>query len=170
MFKKLCSFAILSFMAVSSFLAAGIEQEINGIVTLRMKENQVIAKFFNFRLYSGDLQNVPDGKSQLLPSNNLQGGFTKILTYRIDEEDCQIGWYADGYVITFLNGKTKGKQIVVWKDNVVGVSYPDKKQKKPDADIVHAYSWGYVFTKHDRQSVFISSIYDFINSIDKDIK
>lgn len=115
---------------------------------LRQDGNQVIAKVFNFYLDS----NV-----------HRRENFTKILTYKaVEDKDgklniYQIGWYADGYTITYLNGQTTGKQIVVWQDHVVGISYPQEKYNgDPGTLISHSYSWGRVYTRYDFQEIVLN--------------
>lgn len=68
---------------------------------------------------------------------------------------CHVGWYADGYIITYLEGQKEGKQIIVYRDEVVGISYRDSDN--PSDEMKNSYEWGRVFTEYHRQDVYLEN-------------
>lgn len=103
--------------------------------------HQKAAKFFG--IYMCPDNPVDDWEAQ-----------TNIISYQgsdnCSETTYHIGWYADGYIVTQLNGDKEGYQTVVWNDEVVGLSYPSTKEC---GVAINKYSWGFVSTQQNRQYV-----------------
>lgn len=104
-----------------------------------LKEHQKAAKFFGIYM-------CPVNADEMGPETHL-------ISYLADDDTgdaYHVGWYGDGYIFTRLNGDQEGYQIVVWKGEIVGVSFPSVK--KPGVAI-NKYSWGHVSTQQQRQYV-----------------
>lgn len=87
---------------------------------------------------------------------NGEGG-TRLSSFRMTDDTArcmvQVNWYADGFVITEINGSEKGKQTVVYRDKIVGISYPISQ--RGNDHLIHKYSWGHVHTTGmDRQEIY----------------
>ncbi|MGA8165542.1 MAG: hypothetical protein WB791_11095 [Waddliaceae bacterium] len=82
---------------------------------------------------------------------------TRIVSYLKDDRSkitFHVGWYADGFIMTQINGQNEGHQTVFLGNDirtaeVIGSSYPCRQ----DDATVHKYSWGKVVTCQYRQSV-----------------
>lgn len=97
--------------------------------------HQEVAEFFGY-----SMQNYGDW------------GSTKLISFvTIDEESIvHIGWFSDGYIVTHITGDKKGLQTVVWKDEIVGISYPSIRE---DSCTINQYSWGKVLTWPNDQEI-----------------
>lgn len=89
---------------------------------------------------------------------NMQKGITPIVSYTWgivggEETVFQIAWYADGYVVTHINGDKKGLQTVVRNDEIIGISYPSGKSEEFEDTSINKYSWGYVLTAQWWQNI-----------------
>jgi hypothetical protein len=98
---------------------------------------QEVAKFFGYYLGTEKL-GTETSIISYVASNNMDRVY-------------HIGWYADGYIVTQLRGDKKGFQTLVLKDEIVGVSYPSEQG---DHRTINQYSWGYVTTYPNLQSVY----------------
>jgi len=66
-----------------------------------------------------------------------------------------IGWYADGFIVTHVNGPNEGHQTVflgndIMSADIIGISYPGDRL---DHSIIHKYTWGKVCTTMNGQIV-----------------
>lgn len=134
-------FFICCFLSVSFFTYCSEQQFKGGVyetfsdhMPLGGKDNQKIAEFFGY----------------YLKLENSNWGNTHLITYERDDNDSdifrQVGWFADGYIITFITGPEEGCQIVVHNEEVIGTSYQSQKG-------VNIYSWGKVYTQSYYQEI-----------------
>ncbi len=59
-----------------------------------------------------------------------------------------IGWYADGYIATALDGNEAGKQVIFINGSVVGISYDIKTY---NGYFTHNYIWATVTSYPNKQ-------------------
>ncbi len=101
---------------------------------------QMVAKFF---------------KIYMCPENPDQGwAETNIVSYQKNYDSgsfFHIAWYADGYIVTQINGPKEGYQTVVFGDDIIGVSYPSSREN--GVTTTNKYPWGNVTTGLRYQSV-----------------
>ena len=75
---------------------------------------------------------------------------TSIVTYETLDNGVlvHIGWYADGCIVTALNGLDVGKQVIVVDDYVVDISYYMETHSKY---FTHKYTWAKVTSYSNKQ-------------------
>lgn len=80
---------------------------------------------------------------------------TNLVTYETTSlgVQCHVGWYADGYIGTALDGTEQGKQVVFLNNAVVGISYDIEIKQNY---FVHKYTWGKVYSYPQRQVVIFN--------------
>lgn len=104
------------------------------------KDYQEIAKFFKICMFSDD-------------STECSETDTYLFSYKKDDNTgtlFHIAWYSDGYIVTQMSGTVEGHQTVVWKDEVIGISYPGHRD---GWTIENKYPWGSVWTTPRYQGV-----------------
>lgn len=76
---------------------------------------------------------------------------TSLVTYETIDGGIHlhVGWYADGYIATALDGPEAGKQVMVIDDVVIGVSYQMKSSKNY---FTHKYSFAEVKSYQYKQT------------------
>ncbi len=79
---------------------------------------------------------------------------TNIIRYIVTEEGvtCHVGVYADGVIVTALDGTEQGKQVIIVNDSITGISY-DLEQKKDH--FIHKYTWGKVYSYDNKQIMHV---------------
>ncbi len=93
-------------------------------------------------LSDGDFGSIYDDVKKVFGGNMYENEGTRIVTYHSrHSETIQIAWFSDGYVVTNLGGDKKGYQVVIWNDEIVGISYPSEIRGK---DLTNQYWWGSV--------------------------
>lgn len=71
----------------------------------------------------------------------------------------QIGFFTNGFIITFLAGENAGRQVVVFHEKIIGISYASPSAKNKN---IHIYAWGKVFTRYDCVEVQISHLHEYL--------
>lgn len=102
-----------------------------------VNDYQAVAKSFGYRLCPGCWD---EGK-----------GETGIFSYQKSDSTgviFHVGWYADGFIVTQLDGTKEGFQTIVWGNQIVDVSYPSNRET---GKITNGYSWGCVEITPERQ-------------------
>lgn len=115
------------------FLKSFDEQHAYPEVRAKMR----IAKFFRntlFGEFNAATGRYSDGKTSL---------FVDLFdhTQYASEDGFRFACFADGVVITKVSGDSEGEQVVIWKNEIIGVSLPKKSEVKRS---IYKYPWGEV--------------------------
>lgn len=125
----------------------------------RYEKYFLAADFYDYKMYDYKMKPLVVITSE--DCKEIWYGHTWIVSYDGDFDGSlilQTCWYADGFTITHLKGHEKGKQIVVFNGNIIGISFPHELYY---GDILHRYAWGTVRTRHDYQRIEIENFHLF---------
>lgn len=128
-----------------------VEERAEEIISQQVKPVQhSLAKAYKFRM------KVATGtyKNNGVIYNEFSGS-TQVITHEelFDENTGEyyffnIAWFSEGFIITQFGGEMHGHQVVVFHDEIVGISYPFEEWEDMPGFISRAnfYSWGIVST------------------------
>lgn len=109
-------------------------------------KKQEIADFFGVKIFREKDMESYTRITSFIRWRDEQGDNEEIIYH--------IGWYADGYIITQINGGKKGYQTVIMNNEIIGISYPSEHENESgDERVINQYSWGRVTTRPDEQSI-----------------
>lgn len=131
----------LSVLVAKEPQRVGVECCLEDLDLRKDKKNEfhTIAKFFGSRFYGSQSCAV----TNVIISMTNKSGIM-----------CHVAWYADAYILTFMNGPEEGKQVIYLNDKLFDTSFPVEKFR---GGATHEYSWGTVLTLYQNQEVCFTS-------------
>lgn len=124
---------------------------ISPVSSFATNELEVLNKISND--LSGKYQPTAEFFGMAISSLQVKGDtYTHVISYDIPE--CQIGVFSDGLIITHIQGENKGKQIVVYQDKIIGISYPCEYK---EGCVSHQYIWGQTTSRYNEVSACLTS-------------